>query len=148
MVMNVKQLSVEMHEEPDLMANVASMLAGNGINIFSLAKSEAGGRRKAGKLRLIVNDTDNAYQVLTENGLSVEMGDVVVVETPDKPGGMAQVLKIVKELGLSISYIYAFSHRSGENALVVIGFEDIDYAAAKMIKGGLRVLSMEELLAM
>ncbi len=145
--MKVEQITAVLVNAPGTFADIAALLAGNGINILacSLADDTASG---TGYLRMIVNDTENAVAILADNHVEVECSEVVVAETPDKPGGLAQILLSIKKTGLNISHFYAFSYRRGDRAIVVISFDDIGLGTELLAKAGVRILSNEELLAM
>ncbi len=145
--MRINQITAELENAPGTFADMAALLAGNGINILacSLADDETS---DIGNLRMIVNDTENGVAILAENGFTVTCSEVIAAETPDKPGGLAQVLQSIKETGLNISHLYAFSYRRGDRAIVVVSFEDINLAAELLLGAGVRILSNEELLAM
>ena len=145
--MKINQITAVLGNASGTFADMAEVLAGNGINIIacSLADNEASDNCT---LRMIVNDTENGVAVLKEQGMDVSCSEVVVAETPDKPGGLAQVLLSIKNTGLNIFHLYAFSHIKGDHAIVVISFEDADLATELLSKAGMRILSNEELLAM
>jgi len=144
--MKVKQIGVLLPADLLFAADLLAMLAGEGINVFacSLVALEKGEKIM---LKMIVNDIDNALQVLAAKDLEVNITLVAVVEIPDKPGGLAGLLQTIKKAGLQLFSVYAFSHRSGEETLVVIDFADIEEAVNRLDKADVRVLSTEELLA-
>ena len=144
--MKVKQIGVLLPADLLFAANLLAMLAGEGINVFacSLVSVEKGENMM---LKMIVNDIDNASQVLAAKNLEVDITLVAVFEIPDKPGGLADLLQTIKKAGLQLLSVYAFSHRSGEETLVVIDFADIEEAILRLNKEDVRVLSTEELLA-
>lgn len=145
--MKVKQIEVLLPHDLLYAADLLALLAGEGINVFacSLVATEKGGKIM---LKMIVNDIDNGVQLLAARDLQVEVKPVAVVEIPDKPGGLVGLLQTINEAGLQLFSVYAFSHRSGEETLVVIDFAEIDEAVLRLDKAGVRVLSTEELLAM
>ena len=144
--MKIKQIGVLLPADLLFAAELLAVLAGEGINVFacSLVVVEKGEKMM---LKMIVNDIDNASQVLKAKDLEVNITLVAVVEIPDKPGGLAGLLQTIKNTGLQLFSVYAFSHRSGEETLVVIDFADIDQAVLLLDKADVRVLSTEELLA-
>ena len=144
--MKVKQIGVVLPNELLFAADLLTLLAGEGINVFACSLVAIEHDRKI-ILKMIVNDNDNAAQVLAARDLNVDIKQVAVVEIPDKPGGLAGLLQTIEKVGLQLFSVYAFSHRSGEETLVVIDFADIDKAVESLDKAGVRVLSTEELLA-
>ena len=51
---------------------------------------------------LIVNDVDRAMKILKESGHTVSLTEVVAVEVPDSPGGLASVLEPILILVLAV----------------------------------------------
>ena len=144
--MKVKQIAVKLPGDLFFAADLLALLAGEGINVFACSLVTMEQDEKI-MLKMIVNDTDNASQILATKNLVVDIIEVAVVEIPDKPGGLAGLLQIIKDAGLQLFSVYAFSHRSGEETLVVIDFADIEEAVHRLDKAGARILSTEELLA-
>ncbi len=145
--MQVKQLSLAMPDGADLLAGLAATLAGHGINIITLNYVENGGEGGTNLLQLLVNDPDNARLLLVEAGYAVSVSEVVVVEIPDKPGGLAWLMQIIREQKLTFHSLHVFSHRTGERALIDIAFREPERATLMLGKARLKVLSTEELLA-
>ena len=81
-----------------------------------------------GILRLIVDDPEQALRVLRQEGLTVRETQVLAVEMPDQPGGLAGVLQELDAKGINIEYMYAFVGKSAEQAIVVFRVEEVDRA--------------------
>lgn len=142
--MKVEQITVFLKNRPGTLAEITSLLAENGINIRALS---LGDTTEEDILRIIVNDTGKARDILIEDNYVLTVDEVIVVETPDRPGGLANVLTIVKNAGLNIEFLYAFSQKSGASGLVILGFSDPDRAAEVFLEHQVRVLSTEEIYA-
>ncbi|MBU0730603.1 MAG: ACT domain-containing protein [Proteobacteria bacterium] len=139
--MKVEQLSIALDSASGCLVDITNLLAGNGINIRTLSLADSG---PYGILRLIVNDTEKARQLFLENGFKVHSDVVLVLEVPDKPGGLASVLKTITDVGLSVEYLYAFTQKSGESGLIIFRINADEKAAKALAKAGIRVLSDEE----
>ncbi|MFC1523707.1 ACT domain-containing protein [Thermodesulfobacteriota bacterium] len=142
--MKVEQLSISLESKAGSIVEICDVLAGNGINIRALSLSDSCPK---GKMRVIVNDTKNARQVLTEFGFMVETTEVLVLEVPDKPGGLASVLQILSDSGLTVDYLYAFAQRRGESGLIIFHLNSPDEAVKVLQKAGIRVLTPDEVSA-
>ena len=139
--MSVSQISVFLENKSGRLAEVTRTLADNQINIRALCIAET---IDYGVLRLIVSDPDAARQVLTDAGFTVTETQVVVVEIPDRPGGLAQAIEGLAARGMNIEYIYAFVTTSGENANVVFRLEQPEEAAGLLAQAGFRILAGDE----
>lgn len=143
--MHVEQLSIFLENRSGRLAEVTNVLARASINIRALSLADTA---DFGILRLIVNDTERARQALRESGFTVEKTPVVAIEVPDRPGGLAGILAVIKEKGINVEYMYAFVEKSGQNAIVVFRFDDPDRSVDVLRKAGVRILSGEELSAL
>ncbi|MGQ9607664.1 MAG: ACT domain-containing protein [bacterium] len=139
--MKVKQISIFLENKSGRLAQVTKVLADNGINLRALSLADTA---DFGILRIIVNDVDKAYNVLKNSGYTLSETDVVAVEVPDRPGGLASILDSLWKSGLSVEYMYAFVKSSGDNAVMIFRFEDTD-KAIKVLNGvGVRILGGDE----
>lgn len=142
--MKVEQIAIFLENRFGRLAEITNILAKNNINIRAMSLADTA---DFGILRLIVNDTDRANQVLKESSFTVGKTEVLVVEVPDQPGGLAGALNTIKEAGLNIEYMYAFSQKTGDCGLIIFRFDEIDKAIDAFKKAGIRVLTGEEVYA-
>ncbi len=121
----VKQISIFLENKAGRLASVTRVLGEHGINIRALSIADTS---DFGVLRLIVNEPEKAYEVLKKAGFTVSETEVIAVEVPDSPGGLAQVLDVVGESSINIEYLYAFIGKASDDALVIFKVEDPDQA--------------------
>lgn len=143
--MKVKQISVFLENKSGRLAEVTRVLGDNSINIRALSIADT---TDFGILRLIVNKPEEANEVLKQEGFMVSETEVIAVEVPDYPGGLAGVLLDLGEAGINIEYLYAFIGRSAGNALVVFRVEDCESAIRALNSKNIRVLGGEEVYAL
>ncbi len=143
--MNVEQLSIFLENKSGRLAEVTSVLSRSGINIRALYLADTA---DFGILRLIVNDTEKARQSLKESGFTVEKTRVVAIEVPDRPGGLSGILNTIKEERINVEYMYAFVAKSGENAIVIFRFDELEKAVDVLRNAGVRLLGGEDLSAL
>ena len=136
--MRVEQIAVFLENKSGRLAEITAVLAENNINIRALSVADTA---DFGILRLIVDNVDAAKKVLKENGCTVGKTNVIAVEVPDRVGGLASVLKTIEAAGLNVEYMYAFVNKSGENAVLIFRFDDIDAAIAALQKDSFTILS-------
>jgi hypothetical protein len=140
--MKVEQISIFLENKSGRLAEVTNILSRAGVNIRALSLADTA---DFGILRLIVNQTDKAKQVLKETGFTVGKTEVIALEVPDKPGGLGGILKILDGAGINVEYMYAFVQRSEGNAVLIFRFDDPDKAIAALQASGMRVLGGEEM---
>ena len=140
--MKAKQLSIFLENKVGRLAEVTCALGDEGINIRALSLADTS---DFGVLRLIVDDPNRAQKALREEGYTVSITEVIVVEVPDKPGGLGSVLSSFTDLGVNIEYMYAFAGKNGDNAIVVFRVEDPDRAIPILRQHGVRLLKEDEI---
>jgi hypothetical protein len=126
----IRQLNVFMENKLGRLYEICNLLGENGINIRGFSVADMA---DYGILRLIVSDPDKARKILLEANFPVSESKVIVVSVPDKPGGLAGVLKVLADAGIGVEYTYiiantkvAFScddNAKAEEALARVGFE-------------------------
>lgn len=143
--MKVEQLSVFIENRPGGLEEVTRILKDGGINIRTLSLADTS---DFGILRLIVNDVDRACQLLRDNGIRVSRTQVVAVEVPDRPGGLHSILEVLAREGINVEYLYAFVERSGENAVIIFRFDNLDAAIEVLQRNHFTILPGEKLYAL
>jgi hypothetical protein len=143
--MRVEQIAVFLENKSGRLAEITAILADNGINIRALSVADTA---DFGILRLIVDKVELAKKVLKENGFTVGKTNVLAVEVPDRTGGLAAVLKSIHAAGLNVEYMYAFVNKTGENAVLIFRFEEMDKAIESLQREGFTILSGEQICAL
>lgn len=138
--MKVKQLSIFMENRAGRLSEVLRLLGEAGVNIRALSLADTS---DFGILRLIVNNVDKAVKALRDSGHTVSLTEVVAVEVPDKPGGLASVLDPLSAAGVNVEYMYAFVEKATDKAVVIFRFEDAETALKALAKAGISVLPAE-----
>jgi hypothetical protein len=136
--MRVEQLSVFLENRTGRLAEVTSILSQAGINIRALALADTS---DFGVLRMIVNDTEKARQILKENGFAIGKHDVVAVEVEDQPGGLYRILDLLSGSGVNVEYMYAFVRNSGDKAIMIFRFDDTDKAIAALDRNNIKMIN-------
>jgi len=140
--MKLEQISVFMENKPGRLEHVTRVLADADINIRALSLADTS---DFGILRLILNDIDTAEKALQNEGFTVRRTHVVAVEIPDRPGGMHSISKALGSKNINVEYAYAFVERSGENAIIIFRFDDIDAGIEVLLENGFTVLPGEKI---
>jgi hypothetical protein len=135
--MEVAQTSVFLENRSGGLADVVDVLARRGIDIKALSLADMA---DFGILRLIVADPDAAKAVLKEAGFTAETTRVVAVEVPDRPGGLAQTLQVLKRDRVNVEYMYSAARRSGECAIIIFRFDETGRAVEILQRAGVKVL--------
>lgn len=141
--MTVKQLSIFAENRPGRLSAITELLAKNNINIRAMSVADT---KDFGILRLIVNDAEKAVKALRDGGCAVSVTNVLAIQLPDRPGGLAEAMKVLYENNVSVEYMYSafVSEKSAEAYLILRA--DSNEAAEEAFEGKYTLLTQEELL--
>jgi hypothetical protein len=142
---------------PGELGRLSTLLSDAGINIDALTIQDASGYvqqifRARGKslkriapaasygsmqkdsadyalIRLLVEDTDHAIDLLSRGDYVFDIMPVIALEIENRPGTLAKMAKKFGEEGININYVYGSALPGGEKSLFVFNPEDIDLAA-------------------
>jgi hypothetical protein len=114
------------------------LLAEAGINIVTLSLADT---KQFGVLRLIVRDWQRAREVLEKAGLIVAVTEVLAIEVRDQPGGLVELLTVFEQAGINVEYMYAFTARLGNRAVLVFRFDNLDAAISALCRAGINPVS-------
>lgn len=127
--MKLNQLSVFLENKPGQLKEVCTLLAGAKINILTLTLADT---KQFGILRLILEEWERAKKILEEGGFAVNIAEVLAFEVPDRPGGLAELLDIFEAANLNLEYMYAFTARHGDKAIIIFRLDDPDAALREL----------------
>ena len=109
---------VAVHEDrPGLLAEIGELLGRAGVNIGTLAATNIDGK---GVIHLVVDDGDDAGEVLVSNGFDVQGSRAVLTATlEDRPGELGRYCRRLAEAGVAISSAYVAKRGGGESELII-----------------------------
>jgi len=142
--MKIRQLSLFLENRPGHLRVPLEALGAAGIDVLGMTLADT---RQFGILRLVVKDPERARQVLEAAGSVVKVTDVLAIDVPDLPGGLAGVLATFEGLGLGIEYMYAASG-AGERAgfaTLLVRVADPDAAIPALQAAGVELVPSDEL---
>jgi len=143
--MKVEQISIFIENKSGRLAEVTRILGDAGVNIRALSLADTS---DFGILRLIVDQTDKAKDVLKGEGFTVNKTEVIAVEVPDRPKGLYSILKVLEDSSVNVEYMYAFVERCGENAVIIFRFDDVETAIKVLLANSITVLKGERVCQM
>ncbi len=136
-MMFIKQLSIFIENRPGRINDVTRTLAENNINVICVSLSDTA---DYGVFRLIVSNPKAAQEILTQNGFSSTLTDVVGVKLPHHFGMLNKMTEAISGAGVNLSYIYAFNSGK-DNAAVIIKTSDNEKAQKAITAAGLEILN-------
>lgn len=151
------EISLFLKNVPGELGKLASLLGNEGINIDALTIQDASAyvqdlfqaRGKSLKriasvasynsmrkdsaefalIRLLVNQTDKAIDLLSKNDYLFDIMPVMALELENRPGSLAAIANKFGQEGININYVYGTVSSPDEKCLFVFCPEDIELAA-------------------
>jgi len=139
--MKIHQLSLFVQNQPGQLIGPCRMLASAGIDIRTLALADT---EQFGILRMIVSDWQRAATALRDAGYVINVTEVVAVEVPDEPGGLAHVIDVFEKTDVNIEYMYAFPFDRQNKAVLIFRFDKPDVAIEMLQAAGINVIGSVE----
>ena len=140
--MTLNQISVFVENRPGRVQTIAKSLSDNGINIRALSLADT---TDFGVLRIIVDDTDKACEVIRAQGIVAKVTNVIAVYVDDRTGGLASVLASIADAGIDIKYMYVFLGRLEGKALTIMKVDDDAKAEQVLREHGIEIAGIDEL---
>ena len=138
--MIIKQLSIFIENKTGRLTEVTRLLGKAGINLsaFSMAESS-----DFGIMRVVLSDPQTACKILTDNGFTVTLSDVVCLFVPNTPGTLSTALTILSDHNVAVDYMYAFA--MDDIARVVIRPNDVHRCVEVLQKSNLQLVTAKDM---
>jgi hypothetical protein len=140
--MKIRQLSLFLENRPGQLRFPCKVLGDAGVDVLTLSLADT---QQFGILRLVVRDWEKGKKALEQAGVVVNVTELLAVDVPDRPGGLAEVLAGFEAAGLGIEYMYPFAR--GPLATLLFRVEDPDRAETLLAEKGVKLVPSSELLA-
>ena len=122
----LEEIIVTVDDRPGVLAEIGEMLGSSGVNIETLSASAFEGR---GIIHLVVDDGEDASELLKTNGFNVEGSRPVLTATlDDRPGELGRYCRRLAAEGVQISAAYVVKRGGGETELL-FAVDDLESAA-------------------
>ncbi len=138
--MKLKQISIFIENSPGRLYSVTKMLGDAGINLRALSLVDKG---EFGILRLLVSNMARTRRIIMEKHYPAQVDEVVVAAITDKDGSFAKVLKLIRDAGLNVVYMYAFNGFTTEKAVMIFRFSNNDRAIEVLQQNDVELLNAE-----
>ena len=120
-----KQLAIFLDNEPGALARVCEAFSEKGINIHALSTSDTVDHSV---VRMVVDDTQTAIWLLEENGAMVVEDEVLLVDSTNKPGELAELARALGKAKVNIEYLYCATAPKSRKGLLVLRVDDANKA--------------------
>lgn len=117
------QLSVFAENKPGRLAKVTGILGREKLNIRAISISTSD---DFGVINILVDDPKRASAVLSNEGLTVSLKEVIAVLIEDKPGGLDKLVQLLAAEDVNIENAYGFVLESWKKAVFVVDVDQLE----------------------
>jgi len=119
-----------------MLAKFSKLLLEKKINMRAMTVAETADK---GLLRMVVDKTQEAIDLLKEHNYLVSVENVITVEIPDKPGGLYEIAEMLGENDVNIEYIYSSTLLKPE-AIIVLKVDNTEKALEIFKSRGIKLI--------
>jgi hypothetical protein len=121
----LEEVIVAVDDRPGILADIGELLGRADVNIQSLAATTHDGR---GIIHILVDDGEDAGEILKSNGFKIEgVRQVLATTLDDRPGELGRYCRKLSDSGVAISAAYV-ARRGGGESEVILAVDDLDTA--------------------
>lgn len=142
--MKIKQIAVFLENKAGRLGDIAATLGEINVNIRAMSLADT---VNFGIVRLIVDDTERAQQVLKDRGFTVRITEVIAAKIIDRPGELGQLLKLIEQAALNVAYIYGVTDSAKDSAVLIIRLDDLDRAIRILSENHYELLNSDQIAA-
>lgn len=136
------QISIFIENKTGSLAEITNFLAKKNVDLKALCIADT---EDFGILRIIVSDYAAVANQLRAAGYIIKVNHVIAVNMPDRPGGMANVVRVLADNKLTVEYTYAFPTPKPETACVIFRVNDNNAAVAALEAAGIEIADEDSL---
>jgi hypothetical protein len=138
----VKQITTFIPNVPGALASFCRTLKKYNIDMRAMNVGDA---MEFGIVRVIVDQTEKAVEILQSENFVVHVQEVIALEVEDHPGSLVELLTTLEEAGVNLDYTYALFSGHEHKAAFVIKTQNREKAEEALKSAGIRAISQEEL---
>lgn len=113
--MTIKQLSIFIENKGGTLIKVLDLLSNAGIQIIASTVADT---QDYGIYRVLCDKPAQAYLILKEAGVNIQLSDVFALSIDDTPGCAAKAISTLSKAGVDILYMYSLLWK-GKGVLVL-----------------------------
>ena len=135
----IDQLTVFLENNKGRLTAMCRTVGDANVNMHALVVADT---TDYGIVRIVCDKPEDAVEALTEAGFRATIAQVIGVEVPDVPGGLADVFETLEEGDVNIEYSYCFAHAKGG---ATVAFKAKPEAEVALAAAGFKVLDQTDL---
>ena len=105
-VVKKKELRIEAENRAGVMAEIAALMAENGVNIDAFCAYNSG---EKSIVNLVTSDNSRARVILEGRGYGIEEREVVTLLLWNRPGALSAVAGMIRDSGINLQSVYGTS---------------------------------------
>jgi hypothetical protein len=137
----IDQITVFLANDKGRLSSLCAAMADAGINMHTLTVADTS---DYGLVRIISDRPVSAVKALTDAGYSANLTKVSAIKLPNRPGALAQMLRVLDGQDVNIEYGYCFAYKDDE-AIDVLKIRNAENAVDALVKAGFEVLQPADL---
>ncbi len=141
--MTVNQISIFLENKYGKLADIFSLLAKEDIRVVATTVADTS---EFGILRMIVSEPHKAFRVLRDANVSANLTEVFAIKIDYSAESLADVLKQITQMGISVEYIYGFSHK--EQSMLILRTNNESATRDAIRQNNLATISESDLINM
>jgi len=130
------EISVFLPNKPGMLGKFSKLLLENDINYRAMTIAEIDDKSL---LRMVVDKTQEAIDLLKKNNYLLSITDVLAVEIPDKPETLYEIAEILGENDVNIEYIYSSTILKRE-AIIILKVDKTNKALEIFKRRGINLI--------
>jgi hypothetical protein len=132
------EISVFLENKIGHLEGITAILKKEKINIRSLTLNSI--PHGWGVLNLLVNEPEKAYRILTENGNSASLREIIALEMKDEAGGLDELLVKIARSGIHFESAYSRLIKQNQLAVLILEVPDVLEAQRRLEVNGIKIL--------
>ena len=141
-MMLINQVSVFSENRSGQLADITGVLANHGIDLRAINIAES---TDYGVIRIITSDVEQTISLLHENGYITSVSQVLVVGVPNRPGGLASLLRLMAEESVDIQYMYSIFGENDGSAYMIFRVANPEKVCDMLIEHEINVADGQDL---
>ncbi|NLV52286.1 MAG: amino acid-binding protein [Bacteroidales bacterium] len=137
--MTIKQLSIFIENKGGTLIEVLDLLSKANIQIIASTIADT---KDYGIYRVLCSQAAQAYLILKEAGINVQLSDVFALSIDDQPGRAADAVSRISDAGVSILYLYSFLWKS--KGVLVFRTDESEKAKEAIMLNKMKFLTEED----
>lgn len=137
--MTIKQLSIFIENKGGTLIEVLDLLSKANIQIIASTIADT---KDYGIYRVLCSQAAQAYLILKEAGINVQLSDVFALSIDDQPGRAADAVSRISDAGVSILYLYSFLWKN--KGVLVFRTDESEKAKEAIMLNKMKFLTEED----